>query len=320
MSQFLPKTALVTGGAGFIGSHLVGHLIASGWKVRVLDDLSTGQLGNLDPIADKVDFIHGSVTDEATLVRVVAGVEVIFHLAAKVFVPESFEKPMEYERVNVLGTAGLLAAAKNAGVRRMVFSSTCAVYGETDDLPIAETAPTKPVSPYATNKLMAETLGSQAAALGGPAFTALRYFNVYGSRQDPRSPYSGVISKFADALRKGTLPVIYGDGQQTRDFIHVSDVARANLLAAQQSDPAFATYNIGSGSEISIQRLWEIISAVSRTRSGGLALVPDRRPARPGDISRSRADTGLAQRALGWSPSTTPEAGLKEIMDSIFSR
>lgn len=307
----MSKTALVTGGAGFIGSHVVEHLLANGWRVRVLDDLSTGHRANLAAVMDKIEFVHGSVTDGAVVTRAVTEAEVVFHLAAKVFVPESFEKPAEYEWVNVHGTALLLQAAKAAGVRRVVLSSTCAVYGDTTDLPIKETTPPKPLSPYATTKLAAEELGRKVAA-DGLAFTALRYFNVYGPRQDPRSMYSGVISRFADALKKGEQPVLYGDGIQTRDFISVRDVARANLLAANQTDSTFAVYNIGTGRETKISGLLQLLA-------GTRDVTPIRGPARPGDIQRSVAESDLARTAIGFAAQMPIEAGVRHIQPALFS-
>lgn len=301
----LNPIALVTGGAGFIGSHLTEHLVSNGWRVRVLDDLSTGHRENLAAVSGRIEFILGSITDKAAVVRAVAGVEVVFHLAAKVFVPESFEKPADYERVNVRGTALLLDAARKAGVRRVVFSSTCAVYGDTTDLPIAETAPTKPMSPYAANKLAAEELGRKAAATGGPAFTALRYFNVYGPRQDPRSAYSGVITRFSHVVAKNLSPTIYGDGSQTRDFVFVGDVANANLLAACHVSGASAIYNVGTNIETSIRDLWRLIA-----QARGAKQEPQFLPARSGDILRSVANIHEIREKLGFSPATAIRDGI----------
>lgn len=303
--------ALVTGGAGFIGSHLTEHLLANGWRVRVLDDLSTGHAENLAAVLDRIEFMRGCITDEATLRQAVEGVEVVFHLAAKVFVPESFEKPAEYERVNVQGTGLLLAAARKARVRRVVLSSTCAVYGDTTDLPIKETTLPKPLSPYAANKLAAEELGRKAAA-AGLAFTALRYFNVYGPRQDPRSAYSGVISRFASALTKGEQVTIYGDGTQTRDFCHVTDIARANLFAAMQADPSFAIYNVGTGRETSIAQLYAQMAGFFVSTSAA-----HHQPARAGDIARSVADVTQIAEALKFRATTPIESGLRNLLSSV---
>jgi len=294
--ETIHKTALVTGGAGFIGSHLVELLVSKGWEIRVLDDLSTGHLENLEAVKDRIGFTIGSVTDPMAVANGVTGCEVVFHLAAKVFVPESFEIPDEYERVNVGGTAVVLDAARKAGVRRVVFSSTCAVYGNPTKLPISEDDPVNPLSPYAKTKLAGEELGKKYAESGGPAFTALRYFNVYGSRQDPRSAYSGVISRFADAIKKGTAPTIYGDGSQTRDFIHVSDVAQANLQAGSQSRTGFSVYNVGTGLETSIAELFKFMAEAK-----GFRMPPQHSPVRAGDIVRSVAGNTRAKSALGFT-------------------
>jgi len=342
------KLALVTGGAGFIGSHLVEHLLTQGWKVRVLDELSTGHRSNLSAVEGKIEFIEGSITDGVTVERAAEGVEAVFHLAAKVFVPESFGKPEEYERVNVVGTAQILAAARNSGVRRVVFSSTCAVYGNTTALPITETAPSNPLSPYAQTKLAGEKLGREQAGTGGPGFSALRYFNVYGPRQDPRSAYSGVISRFADALAQGIPPTIYGDGKQTRDFIYMRDVARANLLAATQPDEPFAIYNVGTGKETTINELVECMAGFQKASQASEPVRPnDARanaaesggggsfqptapsaigrppistvhylPARTGDILRSVADVSLAAIKLGFAAQTTVNNGVAHLLSS----
>ncbi|HVZ64210.1 MAG TPA: SDR family NAD(P)-dependent oxidoreductase [Opitutaceae bacterium] len=305
----MTRTALVTGGAGFIGSHLAEHLLADGWQVRVLDDLSTGTRANLAAAEGKIEFIQGDVTDTAMVERSVADMEVIFHLAAKVFVPESFEAPTEYQHVNVHGTETLLAAAKKAGVRRVVFSSTCAVYGDTADLPIAEKSPTKPLSPYAATKLAAEQIGRKIAAMGGPAFTVLRYFNVYGPRQNPRSAYSGVITRFVDALGKQKAPQIFGTGEQTRDFIHVSDVVRANILVAAERPDLIATYNVGTGKETTINELFRWLAEAQ-----GTAQAPTYLPARAGDVIRSVADISLIAKERNFVPRASVRTELRNLL------
>ena len=302
--------ALVTGGAGFIGSHLVECLIMKGWQVRVLDDLSTGNLANLSGVEDKVEFIQGSVNDKALIERVLSGVKVIFHLAAKVFVAESFKSPLEYEQVNVEGTANLLMAAQSFGVRQMVLSSTSAIYGDNSSLPICENSIVSPLSPYARNKLAAEELGRKAASNGGIAFTALRYFNVYGLRQDPRSTYSGVISRFADNLRQNVAPTIYGDGFQTRDFINVKDVARANLLAALSQTTGFSVYNVGSGIETSINDLFKQMSMIT-----GSNLNAKHEPGRQGEVTRSLANIQNIKSELAFAPQVNLKQGLSELLN-----
>jgi len=312
--------ALVTGGAGFIGSHLVEKLVRDGHNIRVLDDLSTGNEANLSPVRASIQFIEGSILDSRLMTQAMAGVEAVFHLAGKISVSESFELPAEYERVNVHGTALLLATARKAGVRQVILSSTCAVYGDAADLPIRETMPTKPLSPYARNKVAAERLGYEAFLAGGPAFTALRYFNVYGARQNPRSAYSGVISRFAAALQEGERPVIYGDGSQTRDFIYVGDVVRANLLAAQQRDRASAIYNVGTGRETSIgDLLLLMVDAARSVRTLGRVdnLKPEYKSRRADEILRSAADVALAKHALAFSAGTDLRTGLRHLAAAL---
>ena len=304
------RLALVTGGAGFIGSHLVEHLLESGWKVRVLDDLSAGTQTNLAEVIGMIEFIQGSITDLTTVERAVTGVEVVFHLAAKVFVSESFEVPEEYERVNIHGTIVLLTAARKAGVRRIVFSSTCAVYGDTTELPIAESTPTRPLSPYASTKSAAEVLGQKNSMTGGPDFTVLRYFNVYGVRQNPKSAYSGVISRFADALKTGEPLTIYGDGSQTRDFIYVKDIVQANLLAALQIKQSFSIFNVGTGRETPIKDLFQLMTSMLPSRLGLSLNSPRYLPPRTGEIRRSVADVSLIKDTLGFSAITTLQNGI----------
>ena len=307
MNTLKSKLALVTGGCGFIGSHVVERLIAEGWRVRVLDDLSTGHLRNLEAVRDRVELLEGSITDAELIGRATERVEVIFHFAAKVFVPESFEKPEEYERVNVHGTAMLLEAAKRAGVSRVVFSSTCAVYGNPVNVPIAESDPVNPLSPYARTKLAGEALGKKSAENGGPDFTVLRYFNVYGPRQDPRSAYSGVISRFAAAIAQGERPVVHGDGLQTRDFVYVQDIVRANQLASNRGDTPFAIYNIGTGRETTIRDLLALLAR-------GRPVLPVLQAARKGDIARSAAAIGRAQEKLALGAMVPIETGVRRLL------
>lgn len=302
------KCCLVTGGAGFIGSHLTEALIEQGYPVRVLDNLSTGHRRNLAHLAGRVEFVEGDVGDEKLLDQVAAGVEVIFHLAALVSVPASLKEPLRAETTNALGTLKLLAAAKAAGVRRLVLSSTSAVYGNEPTLPKTETMPPDPQSPYAISKLAAEQYCQLYHQLYGQETVILRYFNVYGPRQDPSSSYSGVISIFIDDLARGLRPVIYGDGEQTRDFVYVKDVVRANLLAAWCPSAAGQIFNVGTGQPVSINHLFE-----TARRHFGLALKPCYKPARPGDIRHSYASANRAKGRLGWAARVSLEAGLRQL-------
>jgi UDP-glucose 4-epimerase len=300
---------LVTGGAGFIGSHLVEALLAHGQQVRVLDNLSTGRRANLAGVVDQIEFIEGTIEDQAIVARAVAGVEVIFHLAAIVSVPQSMAEPAQTEQVNTLGTLNLLQAARAAGVRRLVLSSTCAVYGDGPSLPKIETMRPQPKSPYAVSKLAAEHYCQIFWEAFGLETVALRYFNVFGPRQDPSSPYSGVISIFVDKLSRGLAPTIFGEGQQTRDFVFVEDVIRANLMAAATPQVAGTTLNIGTGYPISIQRLFEALCQIFECE-----VAPTYGPARSGDVLHSYADSSQARAALGWEAQVTLETGLKRLV------
>lgn len=305
-------TYLVTGGAGFIGSHVVDALLARGDRVRVLDNLSSGYLENLAGVMDRIEFIEGDVRDEAILPRATAGVDFIFHLAAMVSVPESMAKPLEAELINVAGTLELLMAAKAAGARRLVLSSTCAVYGDEPTLPKVETMPTFPQSPYAISKLTAEAYCQLFDRSFGLETAILRYFNVFGPRQDPSSAYSGVISIFVDRLTRGVAPLIFGDGQQTRDFVFVEDVVRANLLAAATPEAAGKVFNIGAGRQVSINQLFANLRRIFDCK-----LKPEYKPARPGDIRYSYADPALARAILGWSAQVSLKEGLDRLVASL---
>ncbi len=295
---------LVTGGAGFIGSHSVEALLAEGHEPVVIDDLSTGHARNLTP---GVRLIRASILDARALAEAIAGCETVLHLAAIVSVPLSLERPLDCHAVNATGSLQVLEAAHRAGVRRVVQASSAAVYGEVEP-PIGEFAPLVPLSPYGLQKRMAEEYGRLYGLHHGLEVISLRYFNVYGPRQDPRSPYSGVLSRFADALARGEPTVIFGDGQQTRDFVFVGDVARANLLALT-APGSFAgeAFNLGAGRAISVLEAHAAIrAAVAResdtARPGGApAHLPLRHePARSGDIRHSLARVDAARERLGW--------------------
>ncbi|MCB0164193.1 MAG: SDR family oxidoreductase [Anaerolineae bacterium] len=305
-------TCLVTGGAGFIGSHIVDALVARGDQVRVLDNLSSGYPKNLAHLASQIEFIEGDIREEAVVRDAVGGVDLVFHLAAMVSVPESMAKPVEAESINALGTLKLLSLAAAAGVRRLVLSSTCAVYGDEPTLPKTETMTPQPKSPYAISKLAAEYY----CRLFNDSFdletVVLRYFNVFGPRQDPSSAYSGVISIFVDKMMRGEVPLIFGDGQQTRDFVFVKDVVRANLLAAQNPQAAGQLFNIGTERQITINHLFHTLSQIFK-----LDIQPIYQPARSGDIRYSYANAHQAKTLLGWTANVSFEAGLAQLVDSV---
>ena len=300
------KKCLVTGGAGFIGSNLTERLLGDGVQVRVLDSLTSGFMENLEPFLGNIEFKQGDVRDIDTLQEIMVGVEVVFHQAAVVSVPQSVEDPIETAMVNDLGTLHVLEAAHRAGVRRVVFASSCAVYGDLPQLPKRENMETRPLSPYAASKLHGETYASLYSDLYGLDVVCLRYFNVYGPKQDPTSPYSGVISIFMDRAVRGELPTIYGDGEQFRDFVYVADVVQANLLAAYRDNITGAVINIGTGSSVTVNGLWQTISQFA-----GVEGEPERAEERPGDIRESVADISLARQLLTYEPHHSLEEGLK---------
>jgi nucleoside-diphosphate-sugar epimerase len=309
------KKCLVTGGAGFIGSNLVERLIGDGVQVRVLDNLTTGVLDNIEPFLGDIDFKQGDVRDLDALQEVMVGVEVVFHQAAVVSVPKSVEDPIEAAMVNDLGTLYVLEAARRASVRRVVFASSCAVYGDLPQLPKRENMETKPLSPYAASKLHGETYALLYRDLYGLETVCLRYFNVYGPKQDPTSPYSGVISIFMDRAVRGELPTIFGDGEQFRDFVYVADVVQANLLAANRDNIAGAVINLGTGSSVTVNSLWDNISQFA-----GVGGEPERVEERPGDIQESVADISRARELLAYEPLYSFEEGLKLTWEWYSSR
>jgi UDP-glucose 4-epimerase len=294
--------ALVTGGAGFIGSHLVQLLVSRGWSVRVLDDLSTGSRDNL--AGSGAELIEGDIRDLEAVDQAARGASFVFHLAAMISVPESMAQPVECYRSNVLGSLHVLEAARKVGAQRVVLSSSCAVYGNAGH-PVDEASPTVPISPYAASKLAMEQAAKMMAAAFGMETVCLRYFNVYGPRQAPDSPYAAVIPTFITAMLAGRAPVIHGDGRQTRDFVFVGDVARANLLAAEARVEPGAVFNIGSGRSVAIKELVESLCALFP----GLP-EPSYGPARAGDIRLSAGLIDRAGQALGYRPETALATGL----------
>lgn len=302
--------ALVTGGAGFIGSHLTDALVASGCRVTVLDNLSTGHRRNIDQLKDRIDFVQGDIRDAAVLDRVIDGCDVVFHQAAVVSVTQSVDNPPHACEVNGLGTVRVLDACRRADVRRVVMASSSAVYGDDPRLPKTEEMAPMPLSPYAVQKLTGELYASVFGQLYGLETVCLRYFNVFGPRQDPSSPYSGVISIFMTKAAAGEAPTIYGDGGQTRDFVYVDDVVRANLAAAGRPQAAGRVFNVGRGESIRIRELWALIGEIA-----GIGLPPAYGPPRPGDIRDSVSDIGAIRRSLAF----VPEVGLRQGLEKTLA-
>lgn len=299
------RTVLVTGGCGFIGSHIVEGLAKRGYRVRILDNLSTGRLENLDAISTKdIEVSVGDVADFSMVETAMDGCEYVFHEAAVASVSKSVDDPVGTGRVNYGGTINVLEAARKHGTRRVVFAGSAAVYGDETTLPKKESMPPCPITPYAVDKLASELMGHVYARIFSLEFVSLRYFNVFGPRQDPSSPYSGVISIFCEQMGQGIAPVIYGDGLQSRDFIHVSDVVQANLIVMEHPKATARTFNVGRGVATT---LLDIINEINYLT--GQKLRPAHKEVRPGDIRHSLADN-TALKALGWSPSISSREGL----------
>jgi len=302
-------TALVTGGAGFIGSHLVEALVAEGHRVRVLDDLSTGRPENLNVVQREIDFVRGDIRDIDQLHRVMKGVDLAFHQAAVTSVPHSVEEPISTHEVNATGTLNVLLAARKEKVRRMVYASSCAVYGDTPSLPKREDMLAVPQSPYAVSKLAGEHYCRVAWRVYGLSTVCLRYFNVFGPRQEPDSPYAAVIPRFLSFMKKGEPLPVYGDGKQTRDFVPISSVVWANLQAAEREGIDGEVFNIGSGNRVSILDLIDVLKQLT-----GESVRVDFQEERPGDVRDSWADIGKASQLLGFLPASL-EAGLREMLN-----
>jgi len=303
------KLALVTGGAGFIGNNLVRELLRRRWKVRILDDFSTGKKENVKDFRSKVEIIRGDIRRAATCRRAVAGARTVFHLAALPSVARSVEDPISSNEVNVVGTLNLLESARLDGVQSFVYSSSSSVYGDTPKLPKVETMPETPMSPYAVSKLTGEKYCKVYNQLYGLRTVGLRYFNVYGPRQDPTSEYSAVIPKFITRLLAGEQPVIYGDGRQTRDFTFISDVVEANILAAECKAGGVAV-NVGAGGRYSLLQVLKALNGIIGTK-----LKPVFDDPRAGDVRHSLASVASARKHLGLRPRTSLAEGLAETVD-----
>ena len=303
--MIVKKTILITGGAGFIGSHLAGELAKEN-EVIIIDDLSTGRLENIRELRQRenVNFIKGSITDYDLLKENFKDIDFVFHLAALASVPESIKDPMTSNSVNINGTLNMLMAARENEIKKVIFTSSCAVYGDTEIIPVPETSALNPKSPYAVAKLTGEYYCNVFRDLFNLPVISLRYFNVYGPRQNPLSEYAAVVPKFISNVMKDKPPIIYGDGFQTRDFVFVKDVVRANIFAALSKESG--SFNIGSGVSTSIVGLAETIIRVH-----GKDIEPVHKEPREGEIRNSRADISKAQ-ALGYAPEYSLEEGLME--------
>lgn len=303
------RRCLVTGGGGFIGSHLATSLALDGWQVRVLDDFSTGKRSNLEHIADRVQIIEGDVGDAALLAKAMAGVEVVFHKAAMVSVPRSVEEPARCHELCATATLKVLMAALAAGARRVVYAASSSAYGGPVRCPTDENQPILALSPYAAGKLAGEHYCSAFAATTKLETVRLRYFNVFGPRQDPSSPYSGVISIFCSRMLKGEAPTIHGDGLQSRDFVPVANVVQANRRAAEAKGVSGQVFNIGCGGRIT---LLDLVAALNRLL--GTSIEPQFSAPRAGDVRESQADISAARSALGYEPRVSFEQGLADCL------
>jgi len=307
------RAMLVTGGAGFIGSHIARALLHLGCTVRVLDDLSSGHRENLP---SGVEFVEASLLDDSALASAIVGCDVVFHEAAMVSVPRSVEEPGECQRVNIEGTQRLLEAGAKAGVRRVVFAASAAAYGDEPRIPSSEADPTRACSPYAASKIAGEAMCQAFACCTELSTVSLRYFNIFGPRQDPRSPYAAAISAFGDRLLRGEEVVIFGDGEQTRDFTYVENVVRANLLAASsERDLRGEVVNIGTGRRRS---LLEVVRTMSEVL--GCEASVRHEPPRAGDVRHSCADITRAREVLDYEPTVQLRQGLAHTLSWMSER
>jgi UDP-glucose 4-epimerase len=300
---------LVTGGAGFIGSHLVEALVERGEFVRVLDNFSTGDRRTLDAVLDDIELVEGDVTDAEAVRRATRGVEVVFHQAALASVPRSVANPLATHRACVDGTLNVLLAARDAGVRRVVYAASSSAYGNSERLPKSEHHPTAPLSPYAVAKLAGEHYCAAFSTVYRLETVRLRYFNVFGPRQSPDSPYAAVIPLFIQAMTSGKRPVLHGDGSQSRDFTFVADVVQANLLAAEALGVSGRVYNVARGERTTLLGLVEHLNVLL-----GVRIAPQFTAPRAGDVKHSLADIHRAVTDLGYDPRTDIPTGLRHCL------
>jgi len=301
---------LVTGGAGFIGSNIVDELVRRGHHVTVLDDLSTGAEANLAGARAKIDFRVGSIADLATVQSACHKADCVIHLAARTSVPKSVLDPIETNRVNIDGTLNVLVAARDAKVRRVVYAASSSAYGETPTLPKVETMAAEPISPYGITKYVGELYAQVFGRVYGLENASVRYFNVFGPRQDPTSQYSGVLSRFMLAAIRGEPLTMYGDGEQSRDFTYVANVVDATLRAAEAPGVSGMVFNAGTGGRFTLIQTLALLSKIS-----GKPVNAKYEPPRPGDIRDSQADISLARQMLGYVPTVGFEEGLRRTWD-----
>ena len=301
---------LVTGGAGFIGSNTVDELVRRGHSVVVLDDLSAGKEENLAEVRNKITFIRGSITDIEVVRKAMYDAEFVLHLAARTSVPRSVKDPIETNRINIDGTLNVLSAARDAKVKRIVFAASSSAYGETPTLPKVETMTPQPISPYGVTKFVGELYLQTFGRCYGLENVSLRYFNIFGPRQDPSSPYSGVLAKFCTAFLEETQPVIFGDGSQSRDFTFVDNAVQANLLAFEAPNASGKVFNIGIGGRVTLNQTVELLGKIS-----GKQMAARYDPPREGDIRDSQADITRAREVLKYEPQVGFEEGLRLTFD-----
>ncbi len=296
---------LVTGGAGFVGSNTVDELVRRGHSVVVLDDISSGKEDNLAEARNKITFIKGSITDIEVVRKAMHEAEYVLHLAARTSVPRSVKDPIETNKINIDGTLNVLVAAKELKVKRVVLAASSSAYGETPTLPKVESMQPQPISPYGVTKYVGELYGQTFGRCYGLENVALRYFNIFGPRQDPGSPYSGVLAKFCTAFLEDTQPVVFGDGAQTRDFTYVENAVQANLLACEAPNVSGKVFNVGVGGRVSLNEVLRELGKIT-----GKTLEAKYDPPRDGDIRDSQADISQAREFLGYEPAVTFEEGL----------